>query len=132
MQSISRRAFVMSAATAGVVLGLDGSLEFIGPAFAQKPDPKLMDKGVVKFKVGDIDVIQMFDGFWEKAHDPNFVKNASLDEVKAALKADGLTDEFVPVSFTVTAVKTRANSCCLTQAQAARCHRRRAWSPPRT
>src|SRR5215467_4899828 len=107
MQSISRRAFVISAATAGAVFGLDGPLEFIGPAFAQKPDPKLMDKGVVKFKVGDIEVIQMYDGLWEKAHDPNFVKNASLDEVKAALKAGGLTDEFVPIPFTVTAVKSK-------------------------
>src|SRR5215510_789819 len=107
MQSISRRAFVISAATAGAVFGLDGPLEFIGPAFAQKPDPKLMDKGVVKFKVGDIEVIQMYDGLWEKAHDPNFVKNASLDEVKAALKVGGLTDEFVPIPFTVTAVKAK-------------------------
>jgi glyoxylase-like metal-dependent hydrolase (beta-lactamase superfamily II) len=107
MQSISRRAFVISAATAGAVFGLDGPLEFLSPAFAQKPDPKLMDKGVVKFKVGDIEVIQMYDGVWEKAHDPNFVKNASLDEVKAALKAGGLTDEFVPIPFTVTAVKSK-------------------------
>ena len=107
MQSISRRAFVISAATAGAVFGLDGPLEFLSPAFAQKPDPKLMDKGVVKFKVGDIEVIQMYDGVWEKAHDPNFVKNASLDEVKSALKAGGLTDEFVPIPFTVTAVKSK-------------------------
>src|SRR5262249_58075835 len=76
-------------------------------ALAQKPDPKLMDKGVVKFKVGDLEVIQMYDGVWEKGHDANFVKNASLDEVKAALKAGGLTDEFVPIPFTVTAVKAK-------------------------
>src|SRR5262249_52141575 len=107
MQSISRRGFVISAATAGAVFGLDGPLEFLSPAFAQKPDPKLMDKGVVKFKVGDIEVIQMYDGLWEKAHDANFVKNASLDEVKAALKAGGLTDEVVPIPFTVTAVKSK-------------------------
>jgi hypothetical protein len=74
---------------------------------AQKPDPKLMDKGVVKFKVGELEVIQMYDGLWEKAHDPNFVKNASLDEVKAALKAGGLTEEFVPIPVTVTAVKAK-------------------------
>jgi glyoxylase-like metal-dependent hydrolase (beta-lactamase superfamily II) len=107
MQSISRRGFVISAATASAVFGLDGPLEFFSPAFAQKPDPKLMDKGVVKFKVGDIEVIQMYDGIWEKPHDDKFVKNASLDEVKAALKAGGLTDEFVPIPFTVTAVKTK-------------------------
>jgi glyoxylase-like metal-dependent hydrolase (beta-lactamase superfamily II) len=110
MESISRRAFVISAATAGAVFGLDGPLEFIGPAFAQKPDPKLMDKGVIKFKVGDIEVIQMYDGLWEKAHDPGFVKNATLDEVKAALKAGGQTDEFVPIPFTLTAVKVKGKT----------------------
>src|SRR6476619_3414443 len=100
MQSISRRGCGMSAATAAAAFGLDGPLEFLTPAFAQGSD-----KGFVKFKVGDIEVIQMYDGVWEKAHDPGFVKNASLDEVKAALKAGGLTDAHVPITFTVTAVR---------------------------
>lgn len=107
MQSISRRGFVISAAAAGAAFGLDGPLEFFTPAFAQKPDPKILEKGVVKFKVGDIEVIQMYDGHWEKAHDPNFVKNAPLDQVKAALKTGGLTDEFVTITFTVTAVRMK-------------------------
>jgi glyoxylase-like metal-dependent hydrolase (beta-lactamase superfamily II) len=105
MQSISRRGFVISAATAGAVFGLDRPLEFVGRAFAQQaggPD-------VVKFKVGDIEVIQMYDGTWEKAHDPGFVRNASLDDVKGALKAGGLTDAYVPVPFTVTAVRMGGN-----------------------
>jgi glyoxylase-like metal-dependent hydrolase (beta-lactamase superfamily II) len=101
MQSISRRAFVISAATAGAVFGLDGPLEFVGRAFAQaNTGPE-----VVKFNVGDIEVIQIYDGIWEKAHDPGFVKNASVDDVKAALKAAGLTDAHVPITFTVTAVR---------------------------
>ncbi len=61
---------------------------------------------VVKFKVGDVEVIQMYDGIWERAARPGFVKNASLDDVKAALKAGGLTDAHVPIPFTVTAVRT--------------------------
>jgi glyoxylase-like metal-dependent hydrolase (beta-lactamase superfamily II) len=107
MHSISRRGFVISAATAAATFGLDGPLEFIGPAFAQKPDPNLLEKGVVKFKVGDIEVIQMYDGIWEKAHDAGFIKNASIDETKAALKAAGQTNEFVPITFTVTAVRVK-------------------------
>jgi glyoxylase-like metal-dependent hydrolase (beta-lactamase superfamily II) len=107
MQSISRRGFVISAAAAAAAFGLDGPLEFIGPAFAQKPDPKLLETGVVKFKVGDIEVIQMYDGIWERAHDPGFIKNASLDETKAALVAGGQTDQFVPITFTVTAVRVK-------------------------
>ncbi len=100
MHSISRRGFVISAAAAGAMFGLDKPVEFISPAFAQKAD-----KGFVKFKVGDVEVIQMYDGIWEKPHDPGFVKNASLDDVKAALKAGGVTDAHVPIPFTVTAIK---------------------------
>jgi glyoxylase-like metal-dependent hydrolase (beta-lactamase superfamily II) len=100
MQSISRRGFVISAAAAGAAFGLDGPLEFVRPAFAQaSPD-------VVKFRVGDVEVIQMFDGVWEKAHDPAFIRNASVDDTKAALRAGGLTDAHVPIPFTVTAVRT--------------------------
>ena len=73
MRSISRRGFVISAATAGAAFGLDGPLEFIGSAFAQQARAR----GCVKFKVGDVEVIQMYDGIWEKAHDPAWVKNAS-------------------------------------------------------
>lgn len=102
MQSISRRGFVISAAAAGAAFGLDGPLEFVGKAFAQAAT----GPEVVRFKVGDIEVIQMYDGIWEKPHDPGFIKNASLDQTKAALKAGGLTDAHVPIPFTVTAVRT--------------------------
>jgi glyoxylase-like metal-dependent hydrolase (beta-lactamase superfamily II) len=100
MQSISRRGFVISAAAAGAAFGLDGPLEILSPAFAQGASD------VVKFKVGDIEVIQMYDGIWEKAHDEKFIKNATLDETKAALKAAGLTDAHVPITFTVTAIRS--------------------------
>jgi glyoxylase-like metal-dependent hydrolase (beta-lactamase superfamily II) len=102
MQSISRRGFVISAAAAGAALGLDGPLEFVGKAFAQAAT----GPEVVKFKVGDIEVIQMYDGIWEKPHDPGFIKNASVDQTKAALKTGGLSDAHVPIPFTVTAVRT--------------------------
>jgi len=102
MHSISRRGFVISAAAAGAAFGLDGPLEFVGKAFGQAASAS----DVVKFKVGDIEVIQIFDGVWEKAHDDKFIRNATLDETKAALKAGGLTDAHVPIPFTVTAVRT--------------------------
>ena len=103
MQSISRRSFVLSAAAAGAAFGLDGPLEFVGKAFAQATGSE-----VVKFKVGDIEVIQMYDGVWEKAHDEKFIRNATLDETKAALRAGGVTDAHVPITFTVTAVRSPA------------------------
>lgn len=104
MPSISRRGFVVSAAAASAAFGLDGPLEIISAARAQGA-PDLMTKGFAKFKVGDLNVTTIFDGTWEKAHDAGFIKNASLDETKAALKAAGLTEEHVPIPFTVTVIE---------------------------
>jgi glyoxylase-like metal-dependent hydrolase (beta-lactamase superfamily II) len=104
MHSISRRGFVLSAAAASAALGLDKPLELIAPAFAQSPDPALAEKGFVKFKVGNIEVTQLYDGMWEKPHDPNFIKNASVEETKEALKAGGWADAYVPISITVSVV----------------------------
>ncbi len=98
MSSISRRAFVASAAAAGAALGLDGPLEIIPSANAKD----LASKGFAKFKVGDWNVTTIFDGIWEKAHDPAFIKNATVEETTAALKAAGLSGENVPITFTVT------------------------------
>lgn len=105
MQSISRRGFVISAATAGAVFGLNKPLEFVAPAFAQAPNAAQAEKGFAKFKVGDIQVTQIYDGVWEKAHDAGFIKNATVDETKASLKAAGQTEDFIPITFTITVVE---------------------------
>jgi glyoxylase-like metal-dependent hydrolase (beta-lactamase superfamily II) len=42
----------------------------------------------------------------EKAHDPAFIRNATIDETKAALAAAGLPTEFVPIPYTPNAVRT--------------------------
>ena len=118
MQSISKRQFVISAAAAGAAFGLDGPLAFIQPAGAQPAkgmspmgSPQaLIDKGFAKFKVGAIEVTQLYDGTWEKAHDPGFIKNASVDDAKAALKAANMTDAHVPIPFTVTVVKMKGKT----------------------
>ena len=85
-------------------------MAFFSPAQAQEAAPlgvpsALGDQGFAKFKVGSIEVIQVYDGHWEKAHDPGFIRNASLDDTKAALKQAGLTDAFVPIPFTITLVR---------------------------
>lgn len=118
MHSISKREFVISAAAAGAAFGLDGPLAFVTPAAAQKApamgpmgsSQALIDKGFVKFKVGDIEVTQLYDGTWEKAHDPAFIKDVSVDETKAALKTAGSTDAYVPIPFTVTVVKLKGKT----------------------
>jgi glyoxylase-like metal-dependent hydrolase (beta-lactamase superfamily II) len=111
MQDITRRSFVISAAAASAVFGIKGPLEIFGSAaHAQGSNPigapqALVDQGFAKFKIGSIEVIQVYDGHWEKAHDEKFIRNASLDETKAALKKGGVSDAFVPVPFTITVVR---------------------------
>ncbi len=56
--------------------------------------------------MGDIEVISLSDGVWEKPHDESFIKGATVEQTKAALKAGGLTDAHVPVPFTTLAVRT--------------------------
>ena len=76
---------------------------FVGPALAQKtPDPA---KGFHKYKVGSIEVTALYDGIWEKPHDPAFIKNARVEETKAALAKAGLTTEFMPIPLTVVVLK---------------------------
>jgi glyoxylase-like metal-dependent hydrolase (beta-lactamase superfamily II) len=106
---MTRRNVVLSAAAAGAAFGLNGRMEIIPPASAQQGggatalNPKAMK--FHKFKLGDIEVTQVFDGAIERDFNPAFIKNASVDDTKAALKAAGLADEKVPNAYTVTFVK---------------------------
>jgi glyoxylase-like metal-dependent hydrolase (beta-lactamase superfamily II) len=102
MFEISRRDLVIGAAGAYAAFGLTKPIAFIGAAQAQQAPAQ----NFRKYKVGDIEVISLYDGVWEKPHDENFIKGASVDETKAALRAGGLTDAHVPVPFTVIAVRT--------------------------
>jgi hypothetical protein len=97
MLSLSRRSILTSTALAAAV-GLGARLT-ISPAFAQKTaDPA---KGFYKYKVGAIEVTALYDGIWEKPHDPAFIKNASVEETKDALAKSGQTTDFVPIPLTV-------------------------------
>jgi len=101
MLNLSRRKFVTSAALAAA-FGLDTRLG-ISPVFAQKiADPQ---PGFHKYKVGDIEVTALYDGIWEKPHDPAFIANASVEDVKAAMVKAGLPADFVSIPFTVVVVK---------------------------
>src|SRR5262249_21895769 len=102
MLNLSRRDFVVSTAMAAA-LGLNARLA-VSPAFAQKaPDPA---KGFVTYKVGAAEVTALYDGIWEKPHDPAFIANASVEDVKAAMVKAGLSPDFVSIPFTVLVVKT--------------------------
>lgn len=99
---VSRRTFVASAATAAAVLGIDRRFAF---AETQATDAAAA-KGFHRFKVGDVEVTTLYDGHWAKPHDEKFIRNASIDETKAALAKGGLPTDVVTIPFTMTLVKS--------------------------
>jgi len=101
MFTISRRDLVLGAAGAYAAFGLGKPITFIGAAAAQTSAESFR-----KYKVGDIEVVSLYDGVWEKPHDENFIKGANVEETKAALKSAGLPEAHVPIPFTVIAVNT--------------------------
>jgi glyoxylase-like metal-dependent hydrolase (beta-lactamase superfamily II) len=119
MFNSSRRTFVMSAAAAGAAFGLDKQLAFIPSAHAQKAGsgsgaaaaaakPSLFDKGFAKFKIGDIEVTQIYDGAAAPAPiDPAFIPGVTAEQIKAALIKAGYSGEARPNWFTVTIIKNK-------------------------
>ena len=108
MLCFNRRKFVMSATSAGAVFGLTKRIEIIPSALAQSDGASPLNPTGAKFhkfKVGDIEVTTIFDGAGLRDHDPQFVRNASVEDVKTSLRAAGMPDDKVPNSYTVTVVK---------------------------
>lgn len=103
MPAISRRSVVISASTAAAVFGLDRTVSFLPSAFAQ--DAAAPVKNFHTAKVGGIEITTLYDGVNVKQHDKGFIRNASIDETKAALRASGQPDDAVRIPFTVTVVK---------------------------
>jgi glyoxylase-like metal-dependent hydrolase (beta-lactamase superfamily II) len=102
MLTISRRDVVVGAGLAAA-LGLDRRLAIVGPALAQPaPDE---GKGFYTYKVGSVEVTALYDGVWKKPHDPAFIKNASIDDTKAALEKAGMTTQYMPIPLTVIVLK---------------------------
>lgn len=112
----SRRSVVLSAAAAGITLGLDKPLEiFASAAHAQgkapAKKPSLTDVGFAKFKVGDVEVITVYDGFAARPIDDKFVPGVSVAQIQAALKKAGLPDgATLDNPFTVTFIRTKGKT----------------------
>ena len=102
MQNLSRRDVVIGAGLAAA-LSLDGRVGIVSPALAQ-PMPDA-GKGFYKYKVGSVEVTALYDGIWKKPHDPAFIKNASVEDTKAALAKAGMTTEYMPIPLTVVFLK---------------------------
>lgn len=108
MMTFDRRSVVIAGAAASAAFGLNGPLTMIQSAMAQTaPGHPLnpSNRGFHRFKVGDIEVTTVFDGGILRDHATGFVRNASTDDVKAALRAAQMPDAQLPNSYTITIVK---------------------------
>ncbi len=109
MHDISRRRFVAGATATAAVFGLNGPVEFLPSAWAQgksKDQQNPSGQPFYRFKIGDIEVTQVFDGETPRPLAPGFVKNASVDDVKKALQKGGLSGNDIPVPYTLTFVRS--------------------------
>lgn len=100
MIELTRRDLIVSSAAAAAFFGLQGRVAFLGTAEAQQA------QGIRRHMIGSIEVTALSDGHWERPHDPGFIRNATVEETKAALAASGQPADFVRIPFTPTLVKT--------------------------
>jgi glyoxylase-like metal-dependent hydrolase (beta-lactamase superfamily II) len=100
MIEVNRRDLVLGTAGAFAAFGLLKPVAFIGAAQAQS-----QETGFRKVQLGDLEIFSLYDGVWEKPHDEGFIKGVTVAETKAALAAAKLPDAFVPIPFSVVAVK---------------------------
>lgn len=101
MTQITRRQILASGAGVAA-LGLTGQLAFLPAAHAKE----LRKTGHYRYKVGDIEVISIYDGVWEKKHADGFAVGKTVPEMQSALRKAGQTDAFVPIEFAFTVVKS--------------------------
>ncbi|MDX2259527.1 MAG: MBL fold metallo-hydrolase [Hyphomicrobiaceae bacterium] len=102
MIDMTRRELVVSAGAVSAVLGLGGPLTLFPSGVAQAAT----EKGFHAFKVGDVEIVTVLDGVWQRPLDEGFVRNAKIEQVWAALEAGGYAPDTIPVSFTVTFART--------------------------
>ncbi len=108
MVNTTRRQFLAS--SAGVAaLGLSGQFA----VFTSAQAAELREKGHYSYKVGDIEVISIYDGIWQNKGFGNFVVDVSEEQVKNALNDAGLGTEYIPIEFAFTVVKTGGKTILL-------------------
>ena len=97
----TRRSLVLGAAGACAAFGLDRPIAFIDFAYAQHP----IVQPFRKYKVGDIEVFTLIDGAREFPLREGMIRNATVEQIKAALRAVGLPESHSQIMFTAWAVK---------------------------
>jgi len=103
MGGIARRDFIVSAAVAAAAFGINGQLAIAAPA--RRSRTRAPTPGFHRFRIGAAECTVLYDGIWEKAHDPAYFKNASVEQTKQALAAAKLPTAFVPIPISALVVK---------------------------
>jgi glyoxylase-like metal-dependent hydrolase (beta-lactamase superfamily II) len=103
MQSISRRALVISAASAGAAFGL---MPGITPARAAAPMAGKQAPGFYRYKLGDFEITVVTDGMGTNPLSDGYVANQPRTAVNTALEADFLERDKVTGTFTPIVVNT--------------------------
>ena len=102
MRATTRREIILSAAVATAAFGVSGQMAISAPERrAKTPDPL---PGFYRYRVGNAVCTALYDGIWEKAHDPAYFKNASVNETKQALAAAKLPTSFIPIPISALVV----------------------------
>src|SRR5262245_14627525 len=102
MRLTTRREIILSSAVATAALGLSGQVAISAPERrAKTPDPL---PGFHRYQVGTAVCTALYDGIWEKVHDPNYFTNASVNETKQALAAAKLPTSFLPIPISALVV----------------------------
>ena len=108
MINSTRRQFLAS--SAGVAaLGLTGQLAFLPHAQAME----VKKTGHYSYKVGDVEVISIYDGVWQNSGFDGIAVGVSGDDVKAALSDAGQTTDYIPIEFAFTVIKTGGKTILL-------------------
>lgn len=98
MSAFSRRTILTGAAlAAGAALA---------PARAGAPIAVAQAPSAYRYKLGDYQLTAVYDGVWYLPIEDRLVRNASADDVNAALTAAFLPPRVLPISFTALLVNT--------------------------
>jgi glyoxylase-like metal-dependent hydrolase (beta-lactamase superfamily II) len=95
--SISRREFLAASAAFGAAAIGNGIL---GGCAAPLPKATVMAKGVTRIRFDSFAVTALSDGFGTRTLDANFVRNAPLTDVQAALREAGLATDRLEIPYT--------------------------------
>jgi glyoxylase-like metal-dependent hydrolase (beta-lactamase superfamily II) len=102
--SITRRILMAGAPVAALATSMNGTAMAQSPAVASAASGS-QAPGFYRFKIGDIEVTAVNDGFARRPLD-GFVRNAELDDVKKAMAERFLPTDALPIPFTTLVLRT--------------------------